>query len=63
MSTLAHASHWLAQVAYVAPVLVLVVALGITSLRDRRRRRREQVPRTEDGRPASEDSQAQTPSA
>lgn len=63
MITLAHASHWLAQLAYVVPVLALVIALGITSLRDRRRRRAEEEPPTQDGRPASEDSQAQTPSA
>ena len=63
MTTLAHASHWLAQVAYVVPVLALVVALGITSLRDRRRRRGEKGPRAEDGRPVSEDPHAQTPSA
>ncbi len=40
MIQFAHASHWLAQVAYVAPVMVLLVALGITTLRDRRRERR-----------------------
>lgn len=63
MIPLAHASHWLAQVAYVVPVLALVVALAITSLRDRRRARHEEGTRAEDGRPASEDPQAQTPSA
>lgn len=57
MIHLAHASHWLAQVAYVAPVLLLVVALAITSLRDRRRERREEGPST-DGPPPSETSPA-----
>ena len=57
MSLLAHASHWLAQVAYVAPVLLLVVALAITSLRDRRRERRGEGPRT-DGPPSSGTSPA-----
>jgi cytochrome c-type biogenesis protein CcmH/NrfF len=42
-----------AQVAYVAPVLVLLVGLGITSLRDRRRERREEALRA-NGPPVSE---------
>ncbi|MDQ3408384.1 MAG: hypothetical protein M3469_00150 [Actinomycetota bacterium] len=52
MIHLAHASHWLAQVAYVAPVVVLLVALGITTLRDRRRERRGEGPPSA-GPPAS----------
>jgi cytochrome c-type biogenesis protein CcmH/NrfF len=52
MLYLAHASHWLAQVAYVAPVLVLLVMLGITSLRDRRRERPGEGPPA-NGPPAS----------
>jgi len=52
MIYLAHASHWLAQVAYVAPVVVLLVALGVTTLRDRRRERRGEGSPA-DGPPAS----------
>ena len=36
---LAHAGHWLAQVAYLAPLLVLVGMLVVGRLRDRRARR------------------------
>ena len=33
---LAHAGHWLVQVAYFAPVLLFLVWLGVMVLRDRR---------------------------
>ena len=33
---LAHAGHWLASLIYVVPVLVILGALGVQSLRDRR---------------------------
>ena len=39
MTVLAHAGHWLVQVAYFAPVLGFVVWLGITTLKQRRRDR------------------------
>lgn len=39
--TLAHAGHWLVNVIYVAPVILIVGWIGITSLRDRRRERRQ----------------------
>jgi hypothetical protein len=37
---LAHAGHWLVQIAYLAPLIVLVAMLVIGRLRDRRERRR-----------------------
>jgi hypothetical protein len=36
---LAHAGHWLAQVAYLAPLIVLVAMLVAGKLRERRERR------------------------
>ena len=39
MIVLAHAGHWLVQVAYFAPVLGFLVWLMITTLRQRRRER------------------------
>jgi hypothetical protein len=49
MSTLviAHAGHWLPQLLYIAPLVVLVGAIGLGRLRERREardaRRREDV--------------------
>lgn len=40
MTVLAHAGHWLVQVAYFAPVLAFLVWLGITTARERRRDRK-----------------------
>ncbi len=37
---IAHAGHWLAQLAYLAPLLVLVGMLVAGRLRERRARRR-----------------------
>jgi hypothetical protein len=37
---LAHAGHWLAQIAYLAPLVVLVGMLVAGKLRERRERRR-----------------------
>jgi uncharacterized membrane protein YtjA (UPF0391 family) len=34
----AHAGHWLAQIAYLAPLIVLVVMLVVGRVRDRRDR-------------------------
>ncbi len=39
-TVLAHAGHWLAGVAYAAPVVILLGWLGIVRLRDNRARRR-----------------------
>ena len=36
---LAHAGHWLPQLLYVAPVAVLLVAIVVGRVRDRRARR------------------------
>ena len=41
MTVLAHAGHWIVQVAYFAPVLAFLVWLVITTLRQRRRERDE----------------------
>jgi hypothetical protein len=38
---LAHAGHWLAELMYVAPVVVIVGWIGVRSLLDRRQERRE----------------------
>jgi hypothetical protein len=39
---LAHAGHWLAQIAYLAPLLLLIVLLVVGKLRARRERRRNE---------------------
>jgi TRAP-type uncharacterized transport system fused permease subunit len=39
MPPFAHAGHWLAQTAYLAPLVVLVVMLVVGRLRERRARR------------------------
>jgi len=36
--TFAHAGHWLAQIAYLAPLVLLVVLLVVGRVRERRRR-------------------------
>jgi hypothetical protein len=38
MIVLAHAGHWLPQLLYLAPVMVMVVVLWVGKLRERRRR-------------------------
>ena len=37
---IAHSGHWLVNVVYAGPVLVIVGWLGFTTLRERRRERR-----------------------
>jgi hypothetical protein len=49
MIVLAHAAHWLVQVAYVAPLVLLGVAMGVGKLRERRRLRAG-----DDSRPTSD---------
>jgi hypothetical protein len=39
---LAHAGHWVAQIAYLAPLVVLVAILVAGKLRARRERRRNE---------------------
>jgi hypothetical protein len=39
MIVLAHAGHWLVQVAYFAPVVAFLVWLAFVSIRERRRDR------------------------
>jgi hypothetical protein len=41
MIVFAHAGHWLAQLAYLAPLILLVAVLAAGRLRDRRERRGE----------------------
>jgi hypothetical protein len=41
MTLLAHAGHWLVNVAYFAPVVGFLAWLGWTELRGRRKRRAE----------------------
>ncbi len=36
MLTLAHAGHWLINVLYVAPLLIIVAVLGVQSMKGRR---------------------------
>jgi hypothetical protein len=38
MTPLAHAGHWLVNVLYLAPLIIVLLALGYQALRDRRRR-------------------------
>jgi hypothetical protein len=38
----AHAGHWIADSLYAPPVLLVLAALGVQALRDRRKRRGEQ---------------------
>jgi hypothetical protein len=41
---IAHAGHWLANVAYAAPVLVLVGWMAVAKVKDARARRRGELP-------------------
>jgi len=41
MIVLAHPGHWLVQLAYFLPVLVFLVWLAITTVRERRRERED----------------------
>lgn len=34
---LAHAGHWIANLLYLGPLIVVFIVLGVQSLRDRRR--------------------------
>lgn len=36
MVPIAHSGHWLVQVAYFAPVVIFLIWLGVTVVRDRR---------------------------
>jgi hypothetical protein len=38
MIVIAHAGHWLPQLLYLAPVMVMLIALGVGKVRERRRR-------------------------
>jgi hypothetical protein len=44
MIVLAHAGHWLPQLLYLAPLLVLVVAIVVGRVRDRREGRHAKKP-------------------
>jgi hypothetical protein len=43
MTVLAHAGHWLASVAYAAPVLVLLGWMAVVKVKDNRARRRGEI--------------------
>lgn len=36
---IAHASHWLVNLLYMAPVIAFLIWLGVTTVRERRRER------------------------
>ena len=38
MIVFAHAGHWLPQLLYLAPVVVMLVAVGLGKLRERRKK-------------------------
>ena len=40
----AHAGHWLASLAYAAPVLILAGWIGVAKVKDVRARRRGELP-------------------
>lgn len=50
MLVLAHAGDWLVNLIYLAPVIVIVLWIAFTSIRDRRRDRRDGEPRTPETR-------------
>lgn len=50
---LAHPGHWLAELLYVLPVVVIVGWIGIQSLRDKRAARRGELPEDQDSRSSS----------
>ena len=39
MTVIAHAGHWIEGGIFAAPVVVVAVALGVSSMRERKRRR------------------------
>ncbi len=41
MLTIAHAGHWVLNLLYAAPVVILVAVLGYQSMKDRRRLKSE----------------------
>jgi cytochrome c oxidase assembly factor CtaG len=44
MTLLAHAGHWLAQVAYALPIVLVIIALVVSKLRERRARANDGEP-------------------
>lgn len=40
MTVIAHAGHWIEGAIFAAPVLIVAAALGISAIREKRRRRR-----------------------
>jgi hypothetical protein len=45
MLLIAHSGHWIVDVAYVSPFVGLLIWLGFTTLRERRRAGREEADR------------------
>lgn len=56
MTVVAHAGHWLANLAYAAPVIALVGWLGVTKLKEARAARRGERPGSD--QPTGADSHA-----
>jgi hypothetical protein len=42
MTVIAHAGHWIEGLIFAAPVLIVAGALGVSTARERRRRKREE---------------------
>ena len=40
MTVITHAGHWIEGAIFAAPVLIVAAALGISAIREKRRRRR-----------------------
>jgi len=51
MPPLAHAGHWLVQIAYFLPVVMFLIWLGVTVLRDRRSESESGAPEVAPERP------------
>lgn len=48
MPLIAHSGHWLVDLAYVSPVVGLLIWLGVTTLRERRQAARERAAKDPD---------------
>jgi hypothetical protein len=51
MIVVAHVGHWLVNLIYLAPVILIVSWIGITSIRDRRHEHRDDGPRRTETHP------------
>jgi hypothetical protein len=55
---IAHAGHWIANLLYLVPLLVVIAMLAVTSMRDRRAEAAEGAGAPEPDPPASDESAA-----